>query len=256
MLNPGTVAKLIFFLAFSAIFYWGVKTVQKGANVPTKRLPGLDAIEEAVGRATELGRPFLANIQASGPHLEDQVLASCELLRFAAETAVRYEAPFLVVSNSPDGHPLFEEILSSSYAAAGKPEMYNPSMVRFIGGFSSGTHVQIMQLMKDEKIAAQLITGNLMNQTMFFAETGAALGAIQIGATKNTHQMPFLAMQCDYSLLGDDLYAAAAIISRDPLRMGVLIAQEVGKVFCLVVILLGVAWRLAGSNALATFLGK
>lgn len=256
MLNAGTIMKLAFFLLFVAVTYWGTKAVRGGLHIPTKKLPGLDAIEEAVGRATELGRPFFANIQASGPHIEDQVLASCELVRYAVQAAVRYEAPFMLVSNSPDGHPIFEEIISSAYSAGGKPELYNPSNVRFIGGFSSGTHVQIMQLMKDEKIAAQLISGNLMNQTMFFAETGAALGAIQIGATKNTHQMPFLAMQCDYSLLGDDLYAAATMISRDPIRMGCLTAQEMGKAVSLVVIVVGVIARLMNSNAFVDFLRR
>jgi hypothetical protein len=238
------------------VTYWGMKAVREGRSIPTKTLPGLDAIQEAVGRATELGRPFFANIQASGPHIEDQVLASCELVRYAAQAAAKYEAPFMLVSNSPDGHPIFEEIVSSAYLAAGKPDLYNPLNIRFIGGFSSGTHVQIMQLMKDENIAAQLISGNLMNQTMFFAETGAALGAIQIGATKNTHQMPFLAMQCDYSLLGDDLYAAAAMISRDPIRMGNLTAQEMGKVLTLLVIVVGVVARLLNSNAVVDILGR
>ncbi|MDP2872778.1 MAG: hypothetical protein Q8P31_09605 [Bacillota bacterium] len=256
MLNAGTAAKLVFFCLFMAVVYWGMKAVRRGVNIRTKQLPGLTAIDEAVGRATELGRPFFANIQASGPHIEDQVLASCELVRYAVQSAVRYEAPFMCVSNSPDGHPIFEEIISSAYMAAGKPELYNPNNVRFIGGFSSGTHVQIMQLMKDENIAAQLISGNLMNQTMFFAETGAALGAIQIGATKNTHQMPFLAMQCDYSLLGDDLYAAATMISRDPVRMGCLTAQETGKALALVVIVVGVVARLMGSNAVVDILRR
>lgn len=256
MLNTGTVVKFVFFLAFMAATYWGMKATQRGVAISTRRLPALAGLEEAVGRATELDRPFFANIQATGAHIEDQVLASCELISYAVRHVVRYEAPFVLVSNSPDGHPIFEEIVRSGYLVGGKPEKYNPSMVRFVGGASSGTHVQIMQMMKDEKIAAQLISGHLQNQTMFYAETGAALGAIQIGATKNTHQMPFLAMQCDYSLLGDDLYAAAAMISRDPVRMGCLVAQEFGKAVCLVTIVVGVALKLAGSTALVDLLKR
>jgi uncharacterized membrane protein YwzB len=256
VLNPGTVVKFVFFLAFLAVTYWGMTATKRGVVLPHRKLPALAGMEEAVGRATELDRPFFANIQATGAHIEDQVLASCELVQYVIRHAVRYEAPFILVSNSPDGHPIFEEIVRSAYLAGGKADMYDPSMVRFVGGASSGTHVQIMQMMKDEKIAAQLISGHLQNQTMFFAETGAALGAIQIGATKNTHQMPFLAMQCDYSLLGDDLYAAAAMISLDPVRMGCLIAQEFGKALCLAVILAGVVLKLAGSTALVDLLKR
>lgn len=255
-MNPGTVAQLALLVAFWVVAYWGMTSAKRGTVVPLKQLPGLDAIEEAVGRATELGRPFLANIQAWGPHLEDQVLASCELVRYAAQAAVRYEAPFMVVTNSADGFPIMEDITRSAYIIGGKAEMYDPTDMRFIGGFSSGTHTQIMNLMRDEKIAAQLIAGNLMNQTMFYAETGAALGAIQIGATKNTHQMPFITMQCDYSLIGDELYAAATMISRDPVRVGFLVGQEFGKVFCLVVLFVGVLLRMVGNLAIPTYLSR
>jgi len=256
VLNAGTVTHLVVFLIYAAIAYWATKAARGGRYFPLKKLAGLDAIEECNGRATELGRPFQCTIDNGGAQLEDQVMATFELVRFAAASAVRYEAPFMVVSNSPEGHPIFEEIVSTAYVAGGKADLYRPDMVRFIGGYSSATHVQIMQLMRDQKIAAQLIAGNLMNQTMFYAETGAALGAIQIGATKNTHQMPFIAMQCDYTLMGDELYAAATMISRDPLRMGILVAQEGGKLFCLVIIIAGVIFRLAGSTALVDILTK
>jgi hypothetical protein len=239
---------------FLAVSYWGATIARRGVKIPTKHLPALDGIVEAVGRATELGRPFFANIQATGAHIEDQVLASCELVRFAAEAAVKYQAPFILVSNSPDGHPIFEEVVRTAYISGGKPEMYKPSMIRFVGGASSGTHVQIMQMMQDERIAGQLISGHLQNQTMFYAETGAALGAIQIGATRNTHQMPFLAMQCDYALLGDDLYAAAAQISQEPERMGPLVGQEFGKAACLLVLVIGLIMNLSGSTALVNLL--
>jgi hypothetical protein len=63
-------------------------------------------------------------------------------------------------------------------------------------------------------------------------------------------------MQCDYTLMGDELYAAATMISRDPLRMGILVAQEGGKLFCLVIIIAGVIFRLAGSTALVDILTK
>jgi len=256
VLNPGTSMKLLFFLFFIAVSFGAIRAFQRGWKVPIRRLAALDGIVEAVGRATELGRPFFANITAQGAYIEDQILASCELIRFAADAAVKYQAPFIVVSNSPDGHPIFEEIVHSSYVNGGKSDLYKESMVRFVGGSSSGTHIQIMQMMKDERIAGQLISGNLQNQTMFYAETGAALGAIQIGATRNTHQMPFLAMQCDYALMGDDLYAAAAQISEDPQRMGFLTGQEFGKAACLVVLIIGLISNLSGSQAFLKFLSQ
>ena len=66
--------------------------------------------------------------------------------------------------------------------------------------------------------------------------------------------MPFLAAAYNQMMIGDELFSAAVYISRDPVRGGFLLAQEFGKVFALVCILLGVILNSCGIGWFAKFL--
>ena len=70
-------------------------------------------------------------------------------------------------------------------------------------------------------------------------ETGASTGAIQIAGTDSDHQLPFFVTTCDYTLIGEELYAASAYLSREPVQVGTLLGQDVGKLAVLSLIALG-----------------
>ena len=70
------------------------------------------------------------------------------------------------------------------------------------------------------------------------AETGASTGAIQIAGTDADHQLPFFITTCDYTLIGEELYAASAYLSREPVLVGTLRGQDVGKGFLLAIMVL------------------
>ena len=44
---------------------------------------------------------------------------------------------------------------------------------------------------------------------------------------------------CDYTLIGEELYAASAYLSKEPIQIGTLRGQDLGKAFVLVVIGIG-----------------
>ena len=79
---------------------------------------------------------------------------------------------------------------------------------------------------------------------MLLAETGSTTGAIQIAGTDSYTQLPFFVTTCDYTLMGEELYAASAYLSREPRLLGSLKGQDLGKG-----ILIGV---LVGGALLAT----
>ena len=73
------------------------------------------------------------------------------------------------------------------------------------------------------------------------AETGFAAGAVQVAGTAEVHQLPFFVVACDYTLIGEELYAASAYLSRQPLLMGSLVGQDYGKLLVLIVLVLASA---------------
>jgi hypothetical protein len=70
------------------------------------------------------------------------------------------------------------------------------------------------------------------------AEAGNASGAIQIAGTDAVNQLPFFVTSCDYTLMGEELYAASAYLSRQPLLVGTIKAQDFGKLVIVALVLL------------------
>ncbi|HNG04054.1 MAG TPA: hypothetical protein PLQ71_19370, partial [Nitrospira sp.] len=94
-------------------------------------------------------------------------------------------------------------------------------------------------IMLRRKPAANFFMGSYFAESLLLTETGASTGAIQIAGTDSDHQLPFFVTTCDYTLIGEELYAASAYLSKEPIQIGTLRGQDLGKAFILSVIGIG-----------------
>ena len=67
-----------------------------------------------------------------------------------------------------------------------------------------------------DRPAAHIFMGSFYAESLLLAETGFSTGAIQVAGTANVHQLPFFVVACDYTLIGEELYAASAYLSGEP----------------------------------------
>jgi hypothetical protein len=81
--------------------------------------------------------------------------------------------------------------------------------------------------------------GYFYAESLVLAETGYTTGAIQIAGTDALAQLPFFITTCDYTLIGEELYAASAYLSREPMLLGSLKGQDVGKAFVMLMVIVG-----------------
>jgi hypothetical protein len=72
------------------------------------------------------------------------------------------------------------------------------------------------------------------------AEAGQQTGAVQIACTPSIYQVPFFMVSCDYTVFGEEFYAAGAYFSRDPVLTGSLVGQDWAKMLLLVIMLIGI----------------
>ena len=69
--------------------------------------------------------------------------------------------------------------------------------------------------------------------------TGSVAGSIQISGTDEIAHIPFFVAATDYTLIGEELYAASAYLGREPLLLGSLKAQDWGKALIMISLILG-----------------
>ena len=93
--------------------------------------------------------------------------------------------------------------------------------------------------MMRERPAANIMMGAFYAESLLLAETGNAAGSIQIAGTAQPEQLPFFIAACDYTLMGEELFAASAYLSHEPLMLGGLKGQDFMKVLIIAAVLVG-----------------
>ena len=60
---------------------------------------------------------------------------------------------------------------------------------------------------------------------------------------KKWGNLPFFVAACDYTLIGEELFAASAYLSKEPRQLGSLKGQDVGKAIILFFLAVGIIWQ-------------
>lgn len=253
LLISGRIFGLICLLVIMAAVAYFIRAAERG-RVPTlRRVPGIDAIDEAVGRAVEMGKPVIcshgiANLRAAttGP----QTIAGLSVLSYVAKRSVAVGARLIVPVRQAEVWPIAAEIVESEYKLAGKGEEFNTDDIMFLSGQQFGYSSNYMGLMMREKPGANIMVGAYWAESLQLAETGNRIGAMQITGTAQTSQIPFFLVASDYCLIGEEIYTAGAYLTQDAPLMASLAGQDIGRIIGVILSVLGTLLMTAGSNVL------
>ena len=224
---------------FCALVLGFIHAARRGRPMFIRRIAGLDAIDEAVGRCTEMGKPTLY-IPGIGTIADVATIASLNILGQVAKKVAQYQTRILVPNRDPIVFPVAQDVVKEAFIEAGNPHSYRSDDIYFVTNDQFAYAAAVCGAMAREKPGANLLLGSFYAESLVLAETGASVGAIQIAGTDVVSQLPFFVTACDYTIIGEELYAASAYIGREPTLLGTLKGQDLFKMVCLGVICLGV----------------
>ncbi len=232
------INNFVIMIVLSVIILYFILHARRNPNLFLRKISGLDAVDEALGRATEMGKPVLFVHGLTGMGSISTIAATSILGKIARKIA-DYDANLKVVNNDPIVMSVSQEVVKESYLEAGRPDAYNSDNVFLVASEQFPYVAAVGGIMTREKPAANFFIGYFFAEALILAETGAATGAIQIAGTDAYTQLPFFITTCDYTLIGEELYAASAYLSREPMLMGTLRAQDVGKGLVIAILVMG-----------------
>jgi len=233
--NP---AAIVLILLFTGPVLFSVWQARQGKVVFIRKIAGIEAIQNAIGRAVEMGRPisFTSGLTGVTPRL----YACLSVLSHVARQAARFNSRILVPASDPEALALTEATLQNAYRSEKRLSKYDPTCLRFLSeeqfAFASG----YMGMIHRERVAAAFLFGRFAAESLVLAEAGQGVGAIQIAATDSPEQIPFFITACDYTLIGEELYAAGAYLTEDRGQRGSLRGQDIAKAFLLGILVLGI----------------
>jgi len=229
---------IIVFLFCGSVVYW-INHARKGKPLKIRKIAGLEAVDEAVGRATEMGRSvlFIPGIQDMN---EIQTIAGLTVLSRVAKVAAEYDAKVEVPTRTSLVMTAARETIQASFLAAGRPDAYNQDLIYYVTDEQFGYVAAVQGMMVRDKPAACFYMGAFFAESLLLAETGNTIGAIQLAGTAMPAQLPFFVAACDYTLIGEEFFAASAYLSGEADQLGSLKGQDFGKIIVGVGIIFGV----------------
>ena len=249
----GAGAPLALFLLFSFLVIFFIVRSRRGHELFIRRIPGIQAMEEAVGRATELGKKVL--YLPGGGKLEDnQTIASLAVLRHVASLSARHATDLAVLNKDPLTFAAARETVQEAYLQAGRPDLYHDEVVTYVTYDQFAFTGAVAGYMVRERPAANFFIGDYQAEALLLAEAGQTTGAIQIAGTAEVTQLPFFAVVCDYTLMGEELYAAGAYLSREPAMLGSIKGQDFTKAALILYLIAGIVLEVLGVHWLRDFM--
>lgn len=203
-----------------------------------RRISGLSAIEDAVGRATEMGRSIIY-IPGIADMDDIQTIAGVTIMGHVAKKAAEYDAAFYAPMIRSFVMSVAHEVVKQSYLEMGRPDAYRADRINYLTDDQFGYVAGVGGIMLREKPAACFYLGTFYAESLILAETGNSVGAIQIAGTAEPSQIPFFVAACDYTLIGEELFAASAYLSRNPREVGALKGQDIVKIIIIFLIVIG-----------------
>lgn len=229
---------LVIFVLFN--IYRARHSQRKGSDLYIRRIPGLNAIDEAVGRATEMGRPVLMVPGLSDP-INAKAMQALNIFSYVTRTAARFANPIILCAFSASLYTVAQEIIRDVYNQEGLSDRYNTDSVKFISDRQFAFAAGVSGIVLREQVAAAFFMGEFYAESLIFAETANSVGAIQVASSTEVTQTPFFIAACDYVLIGDEFYAASAYLTRAPVLVGSLIGQDWAKMLIGAYVALAVA---------------
>lgn len=236
--NTERVNVLIAVVIFVTAIVYFVRSARAGKDLFIRRLAGLDEIDNAVGRATEMGKPILYITGLSG--ISDvATIAAINILGEVAKKTAEYNTRLIVPCADPIVMSVEQEVVREACAEVGRPEAYNEDDVFYLTRSQFAYVAGVNGIMVRQRPATILYMGMFYAESLVLAETGSSVGSIQIAGTDAVTQLPFFITSCDYTLIGEELYAASAYLSREPVLLGGLKGQDTFKFLVGVLLVVG-----------------
>jgi hypothetical protein len=244
---------MVIFLIISGLGVWTLEQAKKGITKEVRILAGMEGLKEAVARCVEQDRPiFFTTGHGGGGLYTDNGpahMAGVGILGFVARQCARLGAKIVSCWPFPEMLPVAEDVIYQAYLMEGRPEEYPTDSARYLSSYALAFKIGYIGQLTRENAGATVITGAIWaSDALQMTEPGVMMGAIQVGGAVAMSSLSMLALTCDYTFIGEELFSAGAFASEDPTQLGVMYASDIVKLGLIAIIFLGIILGTVGIN--------
>lgn len=233
---------------FAVLLFLTLTVLRRRSPALFRTIDAYERLKHAIGEAVEQGSRLHISIgrgnlfSARG----GSALAALALLRRLAEKTSVSDQPPIVTSGDASLTILSQDTLQSGYRAAGAEGQYRFTTGRMAGltpfAYAAGT----IPSMRDERVSANVILGDLGAEAGLLAEAADREDADLIAASDNLSAQAILFISTQETLIGEELFAAGAYADAGISHQASLQAQDIFRWLVILAILGGAALKFMG----------
>jgi len=242
VLDPTTFPVLVAALVAVSVVIFTTYLGSGSKDFKLREIAGLKAVEEAIGRATEMARPVLFTPGWGGDIQRPTTIASMNILSHVAEKTAVYDCRLIFPTHDPVIMTVAQEVVKQAYSTAGLVDRYREDDITYVSSSQFGYAAAVDGLISRLRPASVFLLGTFEAESLVLAETGNSIKAIQIAGTDSTIQLAFFIVACDYTLIGEELFAASGYLSGNRSILASVRAQDILKVVIALFIVVATLW--------------
>ena len=240
------IALIIFLVA--AVLLLAFTFLRRKSPAVFRKIEAHERLNRAVGLAVEGGTRLHVSIGRGNLFTArgGSALAGLAMLRRLSERTSLSDHPPVVTSGDASLAILSQDTLQSGYRAAGAEDQYRFTTGRLTGltpfAFAAGT----IPIMRDEKVSANVIIGDLGPEAALLADAADNENADLIAASDNLAAQSVLYASSQEPLIGEELFAAGAYLGAGKSHEASLQVQDLLRWLIILAILGGAALKFLG----------
>src|SRR5215471_7783046 len=129
--DPSRTNQLVAILIFLGFLVFNMIRARSGASMYVRPLAGLQALDEAIGRATEMGRPILY-LPGLGDMSEVGTLASITIMSRVVRKVADLGCAIQVPCYDPMVMAIMDGVSREAYQEAGRADEFKPGSVHYV----------------------------------------------------------------------------------------------------------------------------
>jgi hypothetical protein len=251
-MSGGAPFLLLFLLVFLAIWVVNYAALRDRPPVILRRIVAYDIIRDTLAEAAEDGRPVHLSLGTAG--ITDvnsmQTMAALTVLDYLSEQAVATTNMPLVTTANPTTLLLANNIASRPFEDRGRLVQFDAQSVRFMGGVGetavSAYTAGVLDLLDRQAVTANFMLGHFGDECVVIGEQAARNSVLQVAGSGDPSALALMSLTADHLVLGEELFAAGAYLSRLPWHVSGLLAQDSARWIFVVLAAVVVALKTLG----------
>ncbi|MBN2002721.1 MAG: hypothetical protein JXA21_05135 [Anaerolineae bacterium] len=197
---------------------------------PLRSFPIFETLPDQVGRAAEEGNSIHIALGQGSLMGENAMVSTSALqsLRILMDLSAAYDTPPLITTGDPTLFLLANDRLRRAYVRIGNANLYRSGQVLFVAGSPLTYAAMSATYLLNGKMQSNIMLGAFDQEVSLLADAAYRRGIASSGGLVSPLSLSSLypALSQDHLMMGEDMFAGAALAKPDPAYWASLWAQN------------------------------